>query len=452
MQSLDFFPKTQPGLTERTLSGGVISAASLLFVLWAGASELSDCWRVVTDERLVPQADTAHQMAIPSAVLSRPPPPRPTATGAPGPDGQRRASQRRASQTGPPIARAEPPPPPPCAAAAGDVRALQHAVDQPGRGLPVDAVLRGCRRTHRRDWTRAAPAHRLALQAAHVCWRRRPAPRGGSSSAARPNLAPAPPQAAQSASPRSSALRLARRSACGCDASCARNAAETASITLLPCTPLCGRGLCRSPMRARLARAARATPRGTSRARRTGTCCTIASSPSSPSPPPRAVRATTRHSLPRIPLPHAPHSSTAMPPPPPPPPPPLRSRDGLWALAVTPSRHPNATPSRPSQCLPTPPCYRSARPAVAGRRWAARLHSGPRGVSRRLARQTGSTRAEACARPRRGELAAAALLAGQTTRPQDLRSRGDACFRCSSRCPVGPNPLGTCSEPPGAFA
>jgi len=64
MQSLDFFPKTQPGLSERTLSGGVISAASLLFVLWAGASELSDCWRVVTDERLVPQATSEHSNTL----------------------------------------------------------------------------------------------------------------------------------------------------------------------------------------------------------------------------------------------------------------------------------------------------------------------------------------------------------------------------------------------------
>jgi len=64
MQGLDFFPKTKTELSERTFSGALISIASLLFVSWAAVNEISDCWRVVTDDKLVAQFSEEHALAL----------------------------------------------------------------------------------------------------------------------------------------------------------------------------------------------------------------------------------------------------------------------------------------------------------------------------------------------------------------------------------------------------
>eukprot|EP00962_Isochrysis_galbana_P056654 scaffold28704_cov101-Isochrysis_galbana.AAC.1 len=64
MKALDVFPKTRAELSERTLSGALISIASLLFICWAAVHEIWDCWRVVTDNRLVPQFTDTHAGAL----------------------------------------------------------------------------------------------------------------------------------------------------------------------------------------------------------------------------------------------------------------------------------------------------------------------------------------------------------------------------------------------------
>jgi len=56
MQGFDFFPKTHSELSERTLSGALISLFSVLFVLWAGCHQLAECVRLRRSDRLVPQA------------------------------------------------------------------------------------------------------------------------------------------------------------------------------------------------------------------------------------------------------------------------------------------------------------------------------------------------------------------------------------------------------------
>ena len=64
---IDFFAsqKTQEELSERSFSGAFISVLSILFIIWAGAAELSDCMRVETVDRLVPHGmNTGLEMPI----------------------------------------------------------------------------------------------------------------------------------------------------------------------------------------------------------------------------------------------------------------------------------------------------------------------------------------------------------------------------------------------------
>lgn len=58
--SLDFFPKVQAELKERTLTGAFISVLSVLFIGWAGLNELRDCLRVETVDHLVPHSALEH--------------------------------------------------------------------------------------------------------------------------------------------------------------------------------------------------------------------------------------------------------------------------------------------------------------------------------------------------------------------------------------------------------
>ena len=57
---LDFFPKTYDELSERTLSGAVISIACTFFIVWAAAHELQQCMAVETHDRLLPQMSAEH--------------------------------------------------------------------------------------------------------------------------------------------------------------------------------------------------------------------------------------------------------------------------------------------------------------------------------------------------------------------------------------------------------
>ena len=51
MQHFDVFPKTRSELSERTLSGALISLVSILLIGWAAVGEIRDCVRVVTVRR-----------------------------------------------------------------------------------------------------------------------------------------------------------------------------------------------------------------------------------------------------------------------------------------------------------------------------------------------------------------------------------------------------------------
>lgn len=57
---IDFFPKVEDSLSERTLAGALVSVLSFAFVLWAGAHELHSCMRVETIDRLVPHTSAEH--------------------------------------------------------------------------------------------------------------------------------------------------------------------------------------------------------------------------------------------------------------------------------------------------------------------------------------------------------------------------------------------------------
>ena len=57
---LDFFPKTYDELSERTLSGALISVLGFLFILWAAAHELQQCMAVEMHHRLLPQTSAEH--------------------------------------------------------------------------------------------------------------------------------------------------------------------------------------------------------------------------------------------------------------------------------------------------------------------------------------------------------------------------------------------------------
>lgn len=60
MSSFDFFPKVEDGLSERTVSGALISVISFAFIVWAGMHELSNCMRIETHDRLVPHTSDEH--------------------------------------------------------------------------------------------------------------------------------------------------------------------------------------------------------------------------------------------------------------------------------------------------------------------------------------------------------------------------------------------------------
>ena len=57
---LDFFPKTQSELAERTLAGALISVLSVAFIVWAGYAELRNSLTIETVDRLVPQTVVEH--------------------------------------------------------------------------------------------------------------------------------------------------------------------------------------------------------------------------------------------------------------------------------------------------------------------------------------------------------------------------------------------------------
>lgn len=57
---VDFFPKTFDELSERTLSGALISVVGISFIIWAASSELQQCMSVETRDRLLPQASCEH--------------------------------------------------------------------------------------------------------------------------------------------------------------------------------------------------------------------------------------------------------------------------------------------------------------------------------------------------------------------------------------------------------
>ena len=62
---IDFFPKTQDELSERSFSGAFISVLSILFICGAGANELRDCMRVETVDQLLPHGmNTGLEMPI----------------------------------------------------------------------------------------------------------------------------------------------------------------------------------------------------------------------------------------------------------------------------------------------------------------------------------------------------------------------------------------------------
>ena len=64
MSSLDFFPKVEDSLAERTLGGALVSVLSFAFVIWAGVHELHQCMQVETIDRLVPHTSDEHANVI----------------------------------------------------------------------------------------------------------------------------------------------------------------------------------------------------------------------------------------------------------------------------------------------------------------------------------------------------------------------------------------------------
>ena len=64
MSSLDFFPKVEDSLVERTLGGALVSVLSFAFVIWAGMHELGQCMQVETIDRLVPHTSDEHANVI----------------------------------------------------------------------------------------------------------------------------------------------------------------------------------------------------------------------------------------------------------------------------------------------------------------------------------------------------------------------------------------------------
>ena len=57
---IDFFPKVEDSLSERTLGGALVSVLSVAFVLWAGTHELAECMKVGRVDRLVPHTSAEH--------------------------------------------------------------------------------------------------------------------------------------------------------------------------------------------------------------------------------------------------------------------------------------------------------------------------------------------------------------------------------------------------------
>ena len=57
---IDFFPKVEDSLSERTLGGALVSVLSVAFVLWAGTHELAECMKVERVDRLVPHTSAEH--------------------------------------------------------------------------------------------------------------------------------------------------------------------------------------------------------------------------------------------------------------------------------------------------------------------------------------------------------------------------------------------------------